>query len=182
MTKCVKPYSLRYVLSRLVAPGLVLARDRVMKMAKGSRPMLRNKDITLLVIASAQGEGLSPVQLQKSLFLIRESGLSGLPDEFYTFVPYNYGPFNADVYNDADELVSEGMVNSVQKSGRTWCTYVISPEGIARASEIREQLPQQLNKHMQDVVDWVKALTFDALLRAIYAKYPGYRENSVFQD
>lgn len=142
---------------------------------------MKNKDITLLTIASAQGDGLSPVQLQKSLFLIGKSGLAGLPDDFYEFYPYNYGPFNPEVYSEADALVNEGLVNGIEKPGRTWRTYVISAEGQAYAVKSKKQIHKQLDKYMEEVVSWVKSLTFNELLRAIYAKYPEYRENSVFQ-
>ncbi len=39
------------------------------------------KDIVLLVIESASDEGLSPLQLQKSLFIIGQSQLAGLPSD-----------------------------------------------------------------------------------------------------
>ena len=50
------------------------------------------KDILLVVVASGNGTPLTPVQLQKSLFLISENLKGEIPDPFYDFGPYHYGP------------------------------------------------------------------------------------------
>ena len=34
--------------------------------------------------------------------------------------------------------------------------------------------------YLEKVVDWVSSLSFPELVRAIYAKYPQYKANSVF--
>jgi hypothetical protein len=40
-----------------------------------------------------------------------------LVGQFYQFVPYNYGPFDAKVYHDLDKLVLEGLVTTVPSGG-----------------------------------------------------------------
>ena len=72
---------------------------------------LQRKDWTLLAIALAGGLPLSPAQLQKAVFLFGEQMPKDvLPEDFYDFQPYNYGPFCRDVYTDAEELAAEGLV------------------------------------------------------------------------
>lgn len=142
---------------------------------------MKDKDIVLLVISAASGEGLSPVQIQKSLFLIGGSHLPELPADFYQFHPYNYGPFNEEIYADADSLVQEGMVFSVPVSGHGWAKYVVTPKGTAKAEEIKKKLSKTLTDFIQVIVDWVSSLSFAELLRAIYRAFPQYRANSVFQ-
>lgn len=142
---------------------------------------LENREIMLLVITAAGSTGLTPVQLMKSVFLISRSGLPEVPTHFYSFVPYDYGPFNPDVYRDVEALESEGIVVEVHDAGRSWPKYVITPAGLERAEELRSQVGPQFSAYIDKVVVWVKSLTFSALLRAIYAKYPEMRENSVFQ-
>lgn len=143
--------------------------------------MLQNRDITLLVIDAAGNSGLTPIQLMKSVFLIGKSEFPELPPHFYSFSPYNYGPFDSDVYRDAEVLEGEGMVVEVQEAGRNWAKYVITTVGSKRAEELRSQVGPQFSAYITEVVDWVQSLTFSGLLRAIYAKYPEFRANSVFQ-
>jgi len=142
---------------------------------------MERKDITLLVIESASDEGLSPIQIQKSLFLVAQSRLPELPPDFYEFYPYNYGPFCEEVYHDADALVEEGMVFNIPVSGQSWARYIITPKGRIRAEEIRNGAAEDLTKYIKAIVEWVSSLSFSGLLRAIYAKYPDYSVNSVFQ-
>lgn len=143
---------------------------------------MEKKDVTLLVIESAGEEGLSPIQIQKSLFLIEQSHLPALPSDFYEFYPYNYGPFCEEVYQDADALVEEGMVFDMPVSGQSWSMYFIAPKGRDRAEAIRSENDiGDLAQYIKEIVEWISSLTFSGLLRAIYSKYPEYRENSVFQ-
>jgi len=142
---------------------------------------MERRDITLLVIESAGAEGLSPIQIQKGIFLIGESHLSELPSDFYEFYPYNYGPFCEEVYHDADALVEEGMVFNMPVGGQSWSRYVIAPKGRDRAEAIRNEDVGELVQYIKAIVEWVGSLTFSELLRAIYAKYPDYSVNSVFQ-
>jgi uncharacterized protein YwgA len=141
---------------------------------------ISRREIAMLVVASSGKEGLSPVQLQKSLFLVAEYGSGNLPADFYQFSPYNYGPFSAEIYDDTDELTREGLVIGID-SGFGWSRYVASPAGMKRSEEVKEKMVTVLCDYISNVVEWVQSLDFAGLLRAIYAKYPQYRVNSIFQ-
>jgi hypothetical protein len=140
------------------------------------------KDWTLLVIAAGHGAGLSPVQLQKSLFLIGQNlTFSRLcVERFYQFKPYDYGPFNSEIYEDAEELAFEGYV-TLSSAGRPYRRYSVTDSGLARADEIRKNLEVVSTKYLDDVVGWVRAQTFESLVKSIYKAYPQMRVNSIFQ-
>jgi uncharacterized protein YwgA len=140
------------------------------------------ESITLLAIAADSDGGLSPVQLQKSLFIVGKSGLEGLPSDYYEFSPYNYGPFTSEVYAITDILEGKGLVRKVIAGGENFYRYMLTPEGRAKAAEIRKGSPRLLCDYIETIVRWVCSLSFDELLRAIYAKYPDYAINSVFQE
>lgn len=143
---------------------------------------MENKDITLLVIEAASNEGLSPIQIQKSLFLIGQCSVRWLPRDFYKFEPYDYGPFSVEVYDDMQTMVDEKLVFSVPVGGQNWSKYIISPEGRARAQKIKQKkMRADLVEYIGAVVSWVKSLTFSELVRAIYANFPETKVNSVFQ-
>ena len=142
---------------------------------------LKNRDIMLLVIAAAGDTGLTPAQLMKSMFLIGQSEVSDLPSDFYSFIPYNYGPFNSDVYRDAEVMVNERLVLEIREAGRDWSKYAITQAGLQKAKILKNQVTREFSEYIDAVVKWIKSLTFSELLRAIYAKYPEMRENSVFQ-
>jgi hypothetical protein len=142
---------------------------------------MNRRDWALLAIRFGESKGLSPVQLQKSLFLLGRE----LPEEvgpgFYEFRPYNYGPFDTAVYEDAEILESQGLVNISRGDSRRSVRYKITPAGIARSDELSAQASPRALQYLDTVVHWAQQLSFNDLVRAIYDKYPEYRANSVFQ-
>jgi hypothetical protein len=142
---------------------------------------LRNKDWTLLAIALADGGPLSPVQLQKTVFLFGKLLPDEvLPEDFYEFVPYNYGPFCREVYTDAEELAEEGLVQISSVMGHGYSQYSATPEGIEEGRSLLAFLEPYVAEHARVIVEWVRAQTFRGLVSTIYEKYPEYRANSVF--
>lgn len=141
---------------------------------------MERKDFLLLAVAAGK-EPLTPVQLQKSLFLISEANLKGAPAPLYEFEPYHYGPFCHDIYDDVDSLKDEGLVIRVPARSGTWVETVASQAGLNRAAAMEAELDGRAVEHIRAVVQWSQSLSFSNLLRAIYAHYPAYRVNSVFQ-
>jgi hypothetical protein len=142
---------------------------------------MQREDWTLVAISSAGGDALTPVQLQKSLFLLGK----GLPDEvgdgFYSFSPYNYGPFCGEIYADAEKLASEGFVRIEREVGRTWAEYAPTSAGLKRAEHLRKLAPRA-SGYLKEIVEWTRGLTFEQLVSAIYAAYPDQKVNSIFRE
>ena len=159
--------------------------SRASRMAANNRSVmadLAKKDWMLLVLSAAEGTTLSPVQLQKALFLVGENLPWAVGDNFYHFVPYNYGPFDPSVYSDAEALAADGWGTISYQPGRKFYEYAITTEGQMQAKRIKHALPSEVVKYVGSVVAWIKSVTFSELLRAIYAKYPDYARHSVFRD
>ena len=142
---------------------------------------MHRQNWTLLAIYFAGGSGLSPVQLQKSLFLIGQELRETVGDSFYSFIPYNYGPFSIDVYRDANALAERDLVNIMQRTGESWNCYTISDTGREHSEQLKDSAPPNGVSYLKVVVDWAKGLTFQQLVRSIYKQYPSFRKNSVFQ-
>lgn len=142
---------------------------------------MQPKDWTLLVIASALKEALMPVQLQKSLFLISKNVPVAAEGPFYQFVPYDYGPFNSDVYADAAELEDEGLVVITRPPQTRYKTYRATDAGKAAAERLRVGLPENARQYVAEVVNFTQSVTFNQLVSAIYKHYPEMKANSVFK-
>lgn len=135
------------------------------------------KGWTLLAIAAARGEPLDPAQLQKCLFVLGRERPADVGRDFHKFGPYHYGPFAATVYRDAEALEEEGLVTiTATESVRK---YRATPDGLKEAQRLRQQA-SDATRYLERVVAWARSLSFQALVRAIYAKYPEQRANSVF--
>ena len=141
---------------------------------------MERKDFLLLVVNAADGKPLSPVQLQKSLFLIYKAHLPELPETFYDFEPYHYGPFDIEVYHDADRLQQDDLVLRIPSERGDWVDTVITPEGRRVADELGRELSNESREFIHKIVHWVMTQSFSSLIRYIYEHYPEFREKSVF--
>jgi hypothetical protein len=142
--------------------------------------MTTRKDWLLMALAHRKGQPMTPVQVQKAMFLMAAEAGHLVGRGFYRFVPYNYGPFDPNVYHDLDAMVQEGLVISDSSPDRNWKTYAVTPAGMRAAARSREAVNHQGLAFLEKVVDWISSLTFPQLVRSIYAKYPEFKANSVF--
>lgn len=141
---------------------------------------LERKHWLLLVVHAAGQKGLTPVRLQKSLFLLGRAFAKDLGSSFYKFVPYNYGPFDVTIYTDAQSLQKDGTIE-IRRDARRWPEYYVTPSGAQLADKLRQKVPAKITKYLESVVQWTQSQTFPELVRAIYEAYPKFREHSVFR-
>jgi hypothetical protein len=142
--------------------------------------MTTRQEWLLMALAHRGGIAMTPVQIQKAMFLMRMEAPGAVGDNFYRFVPYNYGPFDATIYHDLVALTDKGLVIGDSSSGRPWKVHNITPAGIESAVQARNSADLAGVAFLAKVVDWVCSLPFPLLVRAIYEKYPEFKANSVF--
>lgn len=134
----------------------------------------------LMALAYAKDNSLSPVQMQKAMFLLEQEAASQVGDDFYHFSPYNYGPFSSLIYDDVGSLAESGDVIIERIPGRSWSNYRITANGYSKATAAITEVDPRMAEYIKNVVTWIKSLSFSELLSAIYSKYPAYAVNSVF--
>ena len=140
---------------------------------------MRRADLLLRIIAAADGEKLTPAQIQKVAFLLGMKYREFLPDDYYEFRKHDYGPFCADVYRDAELLEHEGKVFITINQRGGWKEYAATVRGYR--AEL-EAIPKDMSAFIDEKVSWARGLSFQQLIRAIYQEFPDFRENSAFQE
>ena len=138
---------------------------------------MKRIDLLLKIIAAAGGKSLTPVQLQKVSFLLGQQFEGELPSDFYSFRKYDYGPFSAAVYTDAEKLEQSNLVAISINPRGGWREYSATEEGIA--CDLAE-IPEGIASYIEETVHWAMQLSFQQLVREVYKRFPQYRENSVF--
>jgi hypothetical protein len=153
------------------------------KRSPDSEPIMSRGELVLALLASAGGRAYSPAQLQKTVFLVTRN-MPGLITQGpgFDFQPYDYGPFDKDVYNEAVALKQAGAAEISQAPWGRWVTYAATQAGIERGLQIMAELPQATREYLQSVSSWALAQNFQSLVKAIYDAYPEMRENSIFKD
>lgn len=140
----------------------------------------------LLILCAYQGapRGLDPVRLQKAMFLFARSGVR--PEgERYEFRACDYGPMSAQIYQDLDALVTEGMLEPQAVPGKRWSRYVTTDRGRAAAGAKLKTLSTAQDKEsaqrLFEIKQSIADVPFNQLLERVYDEHPDMAVNSVFR-
>ena len=139
------------------------------------------RELVLALLAASDGRQYTPAQLQKAVFLVTRNMPQIVQGGGFHFVPYDYGPFDADVYNEAATLHHAGEAVIAPSGIGRWNTYAATESGIARGRALLRTLSAPAQQYLSDVSTWVRAQSFSSLVKSIYDTYPEMRENSIFR-
>jgi|HubBroStandDraft_6_1064221.scaffolds.fasta_scaffold1642015_2 uncharacterized protein YwgA len=141
---------------------------------------MRREDLTLIMLALSDGRQYTPVQIQKAMFLADDFAREAF-DSRYDFQPYDYGPFDPDVYRDVERMEVEGLTR-ISVTSRGWNVYMATDAGRRRGRELLDTLPPEQRDKLTRISKFVRTLSFTDLVSSIYKAYPHMRERSVFRD
>lgn len=157
--------------------------DKLVSLAKGLVNMsgisFERKYWVLVALYAADGTSMSPIQLQKSIFLIGQK--LDIKKDFYEFEPYDYGPFDVHIYQDAESLDELGLITIAYWSERRRRTYSITTKGVEKIEELLEDETSEVVENSKEIVKRVISLGFRELVKEVYEEFPEYSINSVFR-
>jgi uncharacterized protein len=144
---------------------------------------MSRSELVLALLASTGGRAYTPAQLQKTAFLVTKN-LQGIVSQGpgFDFEPYDYGPFDKDVYLEAQALRDVGAAEIAPAPSGRWVTYAATQQGVAAGQEILGRLPVAYQEYVRNVAQWAQAQSFSSLVKAVYDIYPEMRVNSIFRD
>jgi hypothetical protein len=142
---------------------------------------MTKQDLLLLSMAAARNCQLTPVQLQKLVFLIQENVGDQLGGKAFEFVPYDYGPFDASIYNEVERLARAGLLRSYA-TPKGWKTHELTDAGAEKGNELLHAADFAAADYARKAAEFVTRQSFAGLVAAIYKAYPSMRANSVFRE
>jgi uncharacterized protein YwgA len=140
---------------------------------------MERHDLVLAALSPAKNGLYTPVMVQKLFFLIDRVIPKLVGGPYYNFVPYNYGPFDAEVYNDLENLAHQGHVQIILEE--KWRNYALTESGLQRGEKSFGLFDPKAQEFIIAASETVRRLSFTELVSAIYKKYPDMQKNSVFQ-
>lgn len=142
--------------------------------------MDRQNFVMAALAAAGADASFTPVQVQKLFFLIDREAAHLVGGPHFSFKPYDYGPFDREVYTQIEILC--GLEFAVVSSEHRVRKYELSAVGYAQGLEILQGLPANTREYLSAIAVWVRSLSFQQLVSAIYKRHPDMRVNSVFQE
>jgi hypothetical protein len=118
-------------------------------------PNVEPKDWLLLAIAAAGEAGLSPIQLQRSLFLLSQKRKTHVGPDFYQFESGDAWPFSRALYEDLDAFVAAGDVVKEYRPESTRSVFRLAESGRTLAEELQPRLKPEASSYLEEAVAWV---------------------------
>ncbi len=142
---------------------------------------MTNNQVVLTAMAAGEAHAsFDPVQIQKYLFLIDREIPRWIDGPHFRFQPYDYGPFDKEVYAVLDSLAQEKLVHI--DDTRRYRRYSLTDSGLELGITMLDSLPKPVSRYLINVARWVRCLSFRQLLTAIYQHYPDMAVKSVIPD
>ena len=141
---------------------------------------METRDFILSVMSASDDSPFTPVQIQKLFFLLDKNIAEHTDGPHFDFKPYDYGPFDKQVYLELEQLKDRELVEISMSNGHGLRTYRLTREGYKIGKRSLKKLPKPVQQYISNVIDFVCSLSFAELVSAIYQAYPEMRENSVF--
>jgi DNA-directed RNA polymerase specialized sigma24 family protein len=111
----------------------------------------------------------------KYVFLLPKEGTTG--QTLYHFVPYKYGPFAKELYQDLEALAADGFV-AVTETDEERTKIALVREKEATVQKAIAELPEDLRAAVLGVLNQYGDLSYNQLLATVYEKFPAYARKS----
>lgn len=134
----------------------------------------RQKDV-LCALSTGLG-AFTPVQVQKFFFLLDEKLYEA---RRFRFEPYDYGPFDKDVYSELEALENAGLLQTIRDRFSVRA-YDLTVEGHLAGRGLQDELSEETVEYMERLARWVQRQSFSELVSSIYNAFPHMAERSVF--
>jgi len=143
---------------------------------------MNRRDFTLAALSGAKGQTLTPVQLQKLLFLLDRNITQHVGPSGFDFQPYHYGPFDQKVYATLDGLEREGLAQILETGSASRRIYALTEAGQRAGEQIAARFGARVSEYIDAVCNFVLTQSFASLVSSVYKAYPEMKVNSVFQE
>lgn len=141
--------------------------------------MLNRRDWLLLFIGLPGGRYMTDqIRVMKGMFLFSMEGPRAAR-ELYGFQPYDYGPFDTQIYHDLDTLEARGLIRSEVVEGTNRRIYSLTTKGEQSMAALLESAEPHTANALRRIKRHVTSLGFIDLLREVYERYPDYAVRSV---
>jgi hypothetical protein len=141
--------------------------------------MDRGRYVLAVMAAGEESARYAPVQVQKLFFLMDREVAKHTGGPYFSFSPYDYGPFDSSVYDEIERQRHAGRA-LIDKSG-FYRHYSLTSQGYALGQKALNEFTPQGRKYATEASKWVRSLSFDELVSKIYNRYPEMNVNSVFR-
>jgi DNA-binding PadR family transcriptional regulator len=118
------------------------------------------------------------IRVMKGMFIFSQEGPKDVR-RLYDFQPYDYGPFDVQIYHDLEWLEFRGLIRIVSVEDTNRRLYRLTEKGQGRVAELITRAAAPAVLTLRQIKQKVTSLSFIDLLKDVYRRYPKYAAKSV---
>ncbi|MBP7722287.1 MAG: hypothetical protein KA155_07095 [Alphaproteobacteria bacterium] len=142
--------------------------------------MNRSEYVLAVMALLGRSTSLTPAKIQKLFFILDREIPGNIQGPRFNFTAYDYGPFDATVYQEIEGLEIAGL--ALIERGNPHKIYKLSDAGFERGEELSQGFTPEIREYIQSIGTLVQSLSFQGLVSTIYQNYPEMRARSVFRE
>lgn len=133
------------------------------------------------VLLALRKTPLDRIRLMKALFLMWIRSGRRIPG-YFEFEPYLYGPCSFGLYSVLNELTRQRLVIQSSDAVQRWAKYYLTLRGKIAADRAATTASPDLLRTLEEAAQQVSQLSFNDLLRKVYAEAPEFAVNSLVRE
>ena len=143
-------------------------------------PMDR-RSFMMAAMSACEAEPFSPVQVQKLFFILDRKIADQTNDgPYFQFEPYAYGPFDAQVYRELEDMEEDGLILIENSDMLTPRSYRLTVKGYNLGRSMFDSMAEHHRHYIVKLVTFIHEVSFATLVSAVYKAYPEMKVNSIF--
>lgn len=143
---------------------------------------MTKEELILACMAAGDKALYRPVHIQKLIFIFQDKMKHQIGGEVFSFVPYDYGPFDPSIYHCLEKLAIAGQVSIFGEPLSKNRAYALTDAGCLCGIRILDDLDPQVGEFLKRLSSWVRSLGFAELVSSVYAAFPEMKRNSIFRE
>ena len=102
--------------------------------------------------------------IQATTVVLDENVAKQISGSYFDFQPYDYGPYDKDVYIELNQLEKERLVEIITPTVQGVRSFRLTNEGQQAGNEVLGEFPEPIQQYIRDVVNFVRSLSFAELV------------------
>lgn len=115
----------------------------------------------------------------KQFFVFVKEVKNDLQD-YFNFIPYDYGPYSFVLKKIIDDLVVEGYIVIKKTDDRQ--DFILTHSGVEKAEILSKNLDQKTKQTLENLRREATQLGYRGVLRYVYSRYPEYTTASKIRE
>ncbi|MCK4797418.1 MAG: hypothetical protein KAT05_08555 [Spirochaetes bacterium] len=101
-------------------------------------------------------------------------------DEYFNFIPYDYGPYSFVLKNDIDNISKKGFIEIKKYEDRQ--DFILTESGIKKSRILFDRVDEKTKESLQNLRREATELGYRGVLRYVYSRYPEYTTASKIRE